>query len=50
MFKVVTINWSGDQELEKLLNEGWRIHDKTATHDYVIYILYKSSSPSGANA
>lgn len=53
MFKVIEVRETreGDQlELERLMNLGWKIHDKTATHGAVIYILWmlpaQSSGPN----
>lgn len=44
MFKIVKIinrfDQNGTNELIELLNGGWKIHDKTATHDWIIYILW----------
>ena len=34
------------ESLENLLNLGWKIHDKTATHDAVIYILWMAPAQS----
>ena len=43
MYKVVKIINAKEielVELERWLNQGWRIHDKTATHDWIIYVLW----------
>lgn len=56
MFKVLSVSVgfvAHEELLENELNNGWRIHDKTAVQDRVIYILWKDTPrvnhPSGSN-
>ena len=56
MFKVLSVSVgfvAHEDLLENELNNGWRIHDKTAVQDRVIYILWKDTPrvnhPSGSN-
>lgn len=48
MFKVILVRQGGLEELEELLNKGWKIHDKTATQHSIIYVLWKLGNQGSA--
>ena len=50
MYKTLKVsNEYGTVDLEESLNAGWIIHDKTATHDWIIYILWMKPKQGSGN-